>query len=131
MILRVTDSDGNILLDNTPKPELVLNSWATAQNNSALESVINGGTGKEAYLGRPAAGKTGTTSSERDVWFVGYVPQLSAAVWIGKDDFTPLGRGVTGGTFAAPIWRNFMKEALQNEPVENFQSPAKYKRPGG
>jgi penicillin-binding protein 1A len=130
MILRVTDSDGNILLDNTPKPELVLNSWATAQNNSALQSVINGGTGKEAYLGRPAAGKTGTTSSERDVWFVGYVPQLSAAVWIGKDDFTPLGRGVTGGTFAAPIWRNFMREALANEPVEAFQSPAKFKRPG-
>jgi penicillin-binding protein 1A len=130
MILRVTDSDGNILLDNTPKPELVLNSWATAQTNSALQSVINGGTGKEAYLGRPAAGKTGTTSSERDVWFVGYVPQLSAAVWIGKDDFTPLGRGVTGGTYAAPIWRGFMREALANEPVEAFQSPAKFKRPG-
>jgi penicillin-binding protein 1A len=130
MILRVTDSDGNILLDNTPKPELVLNSWATAQTNSSLQSVINGGTGKEAYLGRPAAGKTGTTSSERDVWFVGYVPQLSAAVWIGKDDFTPLGRGVTGGTYAAPIWRGFMREALANEPVEAFQSPAKFKRPG-
>ncbi len=130
-ILRVTDSEGNILLDNTPQPELVLNPWAAAQTNSALQSVINGGTGKEAYLGRPAAGKTGTTSSERDVWFVGYVPQLAASVWIGKDDFTPLGKGVTGGTYAAPIWRNFMKEALQNEPVENFQSPAKYKRPGG
>jgi penicillin-binding protein 1A len=129
-ILRVTDSDGNILLDNTPKPELVLNSWATAQTNSALQSVVNGGTGKEAYLGRPAAGKTGTTSSERDVWFVGYVPQLAAAVWIGKDDFTPLGKGVTGGTFAAPIWRGFMREALANEPVEAFQPPAKFKRPG-
>ncbi len=129
-ILRVTDSDGNILLDNTPKPEQVLNPWATAQINSALQSVVNGGTGKEAYLGRPVAGKTGTTSSERDVWFVGYVPQLAAAVWIGKDDFTPLGQGVTGGTFAAPIWRNFMREALANEPVEAFPSPAKFKRPG-
>ncbi len=129
-ILRVTDSDGNILLDNTPKPDQVLNPWATAQINSALQSVVNGGTGKEAALGRPVAGKTGTTSSERDVWFVGYVPQLAAAVWIGKDDFTPLGQGVTGGTFAAPIWRNFMREALVNEPVEAFQSPAKFKRPG-
>lgn len=128
-ILRVTDSDGNILLDNTPKPELVLDSWATAQINSALQSVVEGGTGKEAYLGRPTAGKTGTTSSERDVWFVGYVPQLAAAVWIGKDDFKPLGSGVTGGTFAAPIWRSFMKEALQNEPVEYFQPPSKFKRP--
>ncbi len=129
-ILRVTDSDGNILLDNTPKPEQVLNPWATAQINSALQSVVNGGTGKEAALGRPVAGKTGTTSSERDVWFVGYVPQLAAAVWIGKDDFTPLGQGVTGGTFAAPIWRGFMREALVNEPVEAFQPPAKFKRPG-
>jgi penicillin-binding protein 1A len=129
-ILRVTDSDGNILLDNTPQPQQVLNPWATAQINSALQSVVSGGTGKEAYLGRPAAGKTGTTSSERDVWFVGYVPQLAASVWIGKDDYTPLGKGVTGGTYAAPIWRSFMQEALQNEPVESFQSPAKFKRPG-
>ncbi len=130
-ILRVTDSEGNILLDNTPQPKLVLNAWATAQINSALQSVVSGGTGKEAYPGRPAAGKTGTTSSERDVWFVGYVPQLAASIWIGKDDYTPLGQGVTGGTFAAPIWRSFMLEALQNEPVESFQSPTKFKRPGG
>lgn len=129
MIARVTDSDGNILLDNTPKPELVLNPWATAQLTSALQTVVNGGTGKEAYFGRPAAGKTGTTSSERDVWFVGYVPQLATAVWIGKDDFKPLGAGVTGGGFAAPVWRSFMKEALQNEPVESFQPPSKFKRP--
>ena len=129
-ILRVTDSDGNILLDNTPQPKLVLNSWATAQINSALQSVVSGGTGKAAAIGRPAAGKTGTTSSERDVWFVGYVPQLAASVWIGKDDYTPLGAGVTGGTYAAPIWRSFMQEALKNEPVESFVSPAKFKRPG-
>jgi penicillin-binding protein 1A len=128
-ILRVTDSDGNVLLDNTPKPELVLNPWATAQVNSALQSVISNGTGKEAAIGRPAAGKTGTTSSERDVWFVGYVPQLATAVWIGKDDFTTLGKGVTGGTFAAPVWRRFMQEALQNEPIEQFATPAKFKRP--
>ncbi len=129
-ILRVTDSDGNVLLDHTPQPRLVLNPWAAAQINSALQSVVNEGSGKEAALGRPVAGKTGTTSSERDVWFVGYVPQLAAAVWIGKDNYTPLGQGVTGGTFAAPIWRSFMQEALKDEPVESFQSPSKFKRPG-
>jgi penicillin-binding protein 1A len=129
-ILRVTDSDGNILLDNTPQLQLVLNPWATAQTNSALQSVVSNGTGKEAALGRPAAGKTGTTSSERDVWFVGYVPQLAASVWIGKDDYTPLGKGVTGGTYAAPIWRSFMNEALKNEPVESFMPASKFKRPG-
>ena len=129
-ILRVTDSDGNILLDNTPQPTLVLDSWATAQINSTLQSVVSSGTGKAAAIGRPAAGKTGTTSSERDVWFVGYVPQLAASVWIGKDDFKPLGKGVTGGAYAAPIWQSFMREALKNEPVEAFASPAKFKRPG-
>jgi penicillin-binding protein 1A len=129
-ILRVTDSEGNVLLDNTPQPRLVLNPWAAAQINSALQSVVNEGSGKEAALGRPVAGKTGTTSSERDVWFVGYVPQLAAAVWIGKDNYTPLGQGVTGGTYAAPIWRSFMQEALKDEPVESFQSPSKFKRPG-
>ena len=129
-ILRVTDSDGNVLLDNTPQPKLVLNPWATAQINSTLQSVVSGGTGKAAAIGRPAAGKTGTTSSERDVWFVGYVPQLAAAVWIGKDDNTPLGGGVTGGGYAAPIWQSFMREALKNEPVESFAPPTKFKRPG-
>ena len=130
-ILRVTDSEGNVLLDNTPQPTLVLNPWAAAQINNALQAVVNEGSGKEAALGRPVAGKTGTTSSERDVWFVGYVPQLAASVWIGKDDYTPLGTGVTGGTYAAPIWRSFMNEALQNEPAEAFVSPSKFKRPGG
>jgi penicillin-binding protein 1A len=129
-ILRVTDSDGNVLLDNTPQPRLVLNPWAAAQTNNALQAVVNEGSGKQAAMGRPVAGKTGTTSSERDVWFVGYVPQLAAAVWIGKDNFTPLGQGVTGGTHAAPIWRSFMQEALKDEPVESFQSPSKFKRPG-
>ncbi len=133
-IIRVTDSEGSVLLDNSPDKErrkLVLDPWASAQTTSALESVIygSGGTGHNAAIGRPAAGKTGTTSSERDVWFVGYVPQLAAAVWIGKDNNGPLGHGVTGGTYAAPIWRRFMNAALENTPVENFQPPSKFKRP--
>jgi membrane peptidoglycan carboxypeptidase len=128
-IVRVTDSSGNVLLDNTPKPKQVLDPWATASLNSVLTRVISGGTGKAAQIGRPAAGKTGTTSSERDVWFVGYVPQLATAVWIGKDNNRPLGKGVTGGAYAAPIWGGFMEQALKNQPVEYFQSPRKFKRP--
>jgi penicillin-binding protein 1A len=134
-IVRVSDSEGNVLLDHSPQKDnrkLVLNSWASAQITSAMESVIygDGGTGKNAAIGRPAAGKTGTTSSERDVWFVGFVPQLSAAVWIGKDNYKPLGKGVSGGTFAAPVWRQFMNEALVGVPEENFQPASKFKRPG-
>jgi penicillin-binding protein 1A len=129
MIVRVTDSAGNLLLDNTPKPKLVLDPWATASLTSVLQGVVSSGTGKEAQIGRPAAGKTGTTSSERDVWFVGYVPQLATAVWVGKDNNRPLGYGVTGGEYVAPIWSNFMSKALENTPVEYFPSPSQFERP--
>ncbi len=128
-IVQVTDSQGNVLLDNTPKPRLVLNQWAVASLNSAMQGVITNGTGTRAQIGRPAAGKTGTTSSERDVWFVGYTPQLSTAIWVGHDDFTPLGSGVTGGTTVAPIWRDFMTRALSGQPAQGFQPASKYERP--
>lgn len=128
-IVQVTDNGGNVLLDNTPKPQLVLDPWATASLNSVLQGVINQGTATAARLNRPAAGKTGTTSSERDIWFVGYVPQLSTAVWVGNDDYRPIGYGATGGTLVAPIWRDFMERALQNVPVENFKPPSAFDRP--
>jgi len=80
-------------------------------------------------LNRPAAGKTGTTSSERDIWFVGYVPQLSVSVWVGNDDYTPLWSGATGGGYVAPIWRDFMQQALEGEPVENFRPASDFVRP--
>ena len=129
IILRVTDSQGNVLVDNTPKPKLVLDPWAAASTTSVLASVVNGGTGKHAYLGRPTAGKTGTTDNERNVWFVGYVPQLATAVWIGDDNNRQLGKGVTGGQYAAPIWRQFMAQAVKNMPVEYFVSASKFPRP--
>jgi 1A family penicillin-binding protein len=129
VIVRVTDSSGNVLLDNTPKPKQILDPWASASLTSALQNVITSGTGKNAQIGRPAAGKTGTTSSERDIWFVGYVPQLAAAVWIGNDNNRPIGGGATGGVYAAPIWRNFMLKALKNEPVQYFTPASNFRRP--
>lgn len=130
MIVQVTDPTGKVILDNTPKPKLVLNEWAAASLSSTLQNVITSGTATNANIGRPAAGKTGTTSGERDVWFVGYVPQLSVAVWIGNDDFgRSLGRGVTGGGFASPIWRDFMRMALANEPVQFFPATSQFTRP--
>jgi membrane peptidoglycan carboxypeptidase len=128
-IVQVTDSTGNVLLDNTPKPRLLLDPWAVASLNDVLQGVITRGTATNARIGRPAAGKTGTTSSERDIWFVGYVPQLSVAVWVGNDDYTPLASGATGGGFVAPIWRDFMHQAMQGMPVENFKSPSQFDRP--
>ncbi|MBF2015425.1 MAG: penicillin-binding protein [Rivularia sp. T60_A2020_040] len=129
VIARITDSSGNVLLDNTPKPKLVLDPWAAAATISALQSVITDGTGKNAAIGRPAAGKTGTTSSEKDIWFVGTVPQLTTAVWVGRDDNRTLSRGATGGTDVAPIWRDFMVRALKDVPSQNFKPPSQFPRP--
>lgn len=129
IIARVTDPNGNVLLDNTPKPKLLLDPWATASLNAVMTGVITEGTARSAQIGRQAAGKTGTTSSERDVWFVGYVPQLSVAVWLGNDNNAPIGGGVTGGTYAAPVWRDFMLEALKDEPVQYFPSVTSFNQP--
>ena len=94
-----------------------------------MRSVITEGTGKNAAIGRPAAGKTGTTSSEKDIWFVGTVPQLTTAVWIGRDDNKQLASGATGGVVVAPIWADFMRQALRNVPSQNFKSPSQFPRP--
>lgn len=128
-IVQVTDSNGKVLLDNTPKRRLVLDPWSAASINDVLQGVINNGTATRAQIGRPAAGKTGTTSSERDVWFVGYVPQLSTAIWVGNDDYTPLARGATGGGYVAPIWQDFMVQAIQGMPVESFKNPWLFQPP--
>ena len=129
IIIRVADSKGNILLENRPQPKLVLDRWSTATLTSVMKGVIAEGTGKNANIDRPAAGKTGTTSSERDVWFVGYVPQLATAVWVGNDNYKTLGKGVTGGSHAAPIWRSFMLKALEKEPVKYFPAASQFTRP--
>lgn len=128
-IVQVTDSSGNLLLDNTPHPKLVLDPWATASLTDVLQGVVARGTGKSAQIDRPVAGKTGTTDSQRDVWFVGYVPQLAAAVWVGNDNYARLRAGATGGTYAAPIWRDFMQRALANVPVEGFKRPSDFIKP--
>ncbi len=129
MILQVSDSRGNILLENKPKPQQLLDPWANASLTTVLKGVITEGTGRNAAIDRPAAGKTGTTSSERDVWFVGYVPQLATAVWVGNDNYQSMGKGVTGGTHAAPIWRSFMEQALEKEPVRYFPAASQFPRP--
>lgn len=126
LIAQVTDSRGNVILDNTNlKKEVGLDPIAVAMINDVLQGVVNNGTGTAARLGdgRPSAGKTGTTSDFRDAWFIGYVPQMSLAVWIGNDDYSPMSNGVTGGVFVAPIWRRFMEKAMTGQPAKNFPDP--------
>jgi penicillin-binding protein 1A len=91
---------------------------------SLLESVVSSGTGGRARaLGRPVAGKTGTTSDMKDAWFVGYVPQLVTGVWVGYDQERSLGSGGSGGMAAAPIWTEFMQRALASVPIKSFHAP--------
>jgi penicillin-binding protein 1A len=91
---------------------------------SLLKSVVKDGTGKRAsVLGRPLAGKTGTTNEAKDAWFVGYSPDLVAATWIGFDDAIPLGWGESGSTTAVPGWVDFMKVALEKRPKSDFPRP--------
>ncbi|AUB38573.1 Membrane carboxypeptidase [Nostoc flagelliforme CCNUN1] len=129
VIARVTDSSGNVLLDNTPKPDPVLDPWASAAIIDVMRTVVTNGTGKGAAIARPSAGKTGTTSSEKDIWYVGTVPQLTTAVWVGRDDNRQLASRATGGGMVAPIWKDFMEKALKNVPVENFKPPSQFSRP--
>jgi penicillin-binding protein 1A len=93
---------------------------------SVMESVIDEGTAVSAKgkLHRPAAGKTGTTSSERDAWFVGFTPDLVAGVWVGFDDMRDLGHGEQGARSALPIWVDIMNGALKGVPPKPFAQPA-------
>ena len=89
-----------------------------------LEGVVQHGTGQRAkVLGRPIAGKTGTSSDYTDAWFIGYTPSLLTGVWVGFDDKTSLGTNETGARAALPIWISFMDPALRNIPVEAFKPP--------
>ncbi|MCB0415508.1 MAG: PBP1A family penicillin-binding protein [Bdellovibrionales bacterium] len=91
---------------------------------SILQGVIEEGTGRGAKsLGRPAAGKTGTTSEAYDAWFVGYTPDIATGVWVGFDDEKTLGAGEGGGRTALPIWLEYMKFALNGVPARNFNVP--------
>ncbi|MFN5965785.1 MAG: transglycosylase domain-containing protein, partial [Pseudanabaena sp.] len=133
LIARVTDRNGNLILDNTPKPELILDPIAVSYLTDSLRGVVTNGTATEAQMsdGRPVAGKTGTTSDFRDAWFVGYVPQLAVAIWIGNDDYSPMANGVTGGVYVTPIWRKFMEKALAGQPIEQFPVPAEIQEKEG
>ncbi|MBR1805277.1 MAG: PBP1A family penicillin-binding protein [Selenomonadaceae bacterium] len=118
-ITKVLDRNGNVIHEAVPEGRQVVSAESAADLTTMLEDVINKGTGKGANIGRPAAGKTGTTSEYKDAWFVGYTPDLVAAVWIGNDDNTSLD-GIMGGGLPATIWSHFMQNALLNVPAHDF-----------
>jgi penicillin-binding protein 1A len=121
----VRDALGQSLLDNRFPQETEVVSAGTAYIvTSMLESVINEGTGyPNAVIDRPAGGKTGTTSSYRDAWFVGFTPDLATAVWLGNDDYTAMNESY-GGNIPARTWARFMRAALANVPKHDFTFPS-------
>jgi len=116
-IRRIETSKGKVLFErsSTGGGE-VLKPPVVAMMNNMLLAVTTSGTGRGAQIGRPVAGKTGTTSDYRDAWFIGFVPQLVTGVWVGNDDTAPM-KKVTGGNLPASIWHSYMMAALKNVPV--------------
>jgi penicillin-binding protein 1A len=122
MIRRVTSYDGALLEEARPEVHDVVSPEVARTMTAMLEEVIQFGTGIQAKaLGRQAAGKTGTTQDYTDAWFVGFVPQLTAGVWVGFDDKQiSLGKKETGARAALPIWLEFMQSALSGMPELDF-----------
>jgi len=119
----------------TPSGDRVLTEQEADLVTYCLRKVVLEGTGKAANIGKPVAGKTGTTQDNRDAWFVGYTPKLTAAVWMGypgapgtevrfMDDVH--GREVTGGSFPAEIWAKFMRAATKGKDMGSFKVPTKF-----
>lgn len=107
-------------------PDQLISPQTAYLMNSILSGVVAepGGTGGAARsIGRPLAGKTGTTNGYYDAWFIGYAPQIATGVWVGFDDEKTLGRGETGGRAALPIWINYMQAALKDIPIKPFDVP--------
>jgi penicillin-binding protein 1A len=125
IIAKILDKDGKILEQHIPEQKEVLSPQTCFIITNMLRGAIERGSGWYAKnLGRPCAGKTGTTNNSTDAWFIGYTPQLAAGVWIGYDDQSmSLGERTTGGVIACPIWTQFMKRALDGEPILNFAQP--------
>ncbi len=121
----VTDAKGRVISDGEPpaSPQVVSPEVDYVMVN-LMKGVVSRGTAHgAAKLGRPVAGKTGTSANYKDVWFNGFTTDLQCSVWIGRDDSTPIGDKITGGGAAVPIWLDFMQKAHPATPVRDFAPP--------
>ena len=130
-VVKAVDATGKVLEDNSDRQPTRALDKAVADNvTDALRGVVDHGTAAgHVNIGRPVAGKTGTTESFGDAWFVGYTPSLSTSVWMGYSDYVHTinykgNRQVYGGTVPADTWTAYMKQALANVPVTDFSQPA-------
>lgn len=119
-ITKVTTIDGELLYAAKPSISVQLvDDWVAGAMTDLLQSAVATGTGRAANIGRPVAGKTGTTSSNKDGWFLGYSSGLTTGVWMGRDDAKRIG-GLEGGRAPAQAWASYMRVAVAGRPVENF-----------
>lgn len=123
-VQKITDKSGDVIEENASISQDVISPQTAYIMTSLLQGVIQEGTGQRAKaLGRPAAGKTGTTNMLNDAWFIGFTPDIAAGAWIGYDDERPLGHAETGARAALPIWLYFMQKAVEGTPVKDFPVP--------
>jgi penicillin-binding protein 1A len=123
-VLKIVDRDGKVLEEAVSERSKVIEKDTAFIMTSLMESVVQHGTGQRIKaLGRPSAGKTGTTNDLYDAWYIGYTPEYLAGVWVGFDTEAPLGKTETGAVAASPIWLGFMKRILAGEAVKTFQAP--------
>ena len=121
-IRRVVTADGRMLYQHDADEGRVLVApWVAAEMTDLLQSAVLSGTGRAAQIGRPVAGKTGTTTANKDGWFIGFSSGLTTGVWMGRDDAKPIA-GLQGGTAPARAFHDFMTVAVANRPVEQFQT---------
>jgi penicillin-binding protein 1A len=121
-IRKVVTADGRLLYNREANDSRVLVApWVAAEMTDLLQSAVLSGTGRAAQIGRPVAGKTGTTSSNKDGWFIGFSSGLTTGVWMGRDDARPI-PGLQGGTAPARAFRDFMTVATANRPIEQFET---------
>jgi penicillin-binding protein 1A len=121
-IRRVVTADGRVLYSHEADDQRVLVApWVAAEMTDLLQSAVLSGTGRAAQIGRPVAGKTGTTTLNKDGWFIGFSSGLTTGVWMGRDDAKPI-RGLQGGTAPARAFHDFMAVAVANRPVEQFET---------
>ncbi|MBZ0170708.1 penicillin-binding protein 1A [Candidatus Methylomirabilis lanthanidiphila] len=123
-IRKVVDNKEALLEEYTPVGRQVMKAETAFVLTNVLQGVVERGTGSRArMLGRPIAGKTGTTQAATDAWFIGYTPTLVAGVWLGYDTKRSLGPHESAATLAVPIWTRFMQRALKDSPPEEFPIP--------
>ncbi|MGV8079131.1 MAG: penicillin-binding protein 1A [Syntrophales bacterium] len=124
MIRKIVDRTGQVFEETQVREEQVIDPRIAFLSTYVMQGVIQSGTGTRVKgIGRPAAGKTGTTNDMRDAWFIGFTPSLVTGVWVGFDQERALGRQEVGGRAAAPIWLYYMEKAVQGTPIEPFPIP--------